>query len=95
MPSLTINTNADLGDADTKKALMDGREKVQHIIPRLSREDLYLTRNAPPLARNDLPRFKSIGSESVLESYHAVLQHFGNTGSRADTTDSKVLLGTA
>ena len=29
MPSLTINTNADLGDADTKKALMTKLTQVK------------------------------------------------------------------
>jgi hypothetical protein len=69
-------------------------KKVQYIIPQLDRDHLYIEKQGAPKSRHNLTLFKSHGTKSVLEAYHASLQHYGNMNSRSDTTNAKVLLGT-
>ena len=54
MPSLTINTNADFGDADTKKALMT--KLTQVVAKGLGKPDSYVA-----IQIND----KQVGSQAV------------------------------
>jgi hypothetical protein len=57
---------------DSKSAIEEAIKKVEYVIPKISTDEVYITSQAPPRSKNDLPHFKSVGTESTLESYHAV-----------------------
>jgi hypothetical protein len=80
--------------AVTKSAVENQMEHVEHIqFPK----DMEMYRAIPPGLRSthNLPCYRSINPEPMLESWHGRFAHFGNTGMRAGLADCLHLKGAA
>ena len=88
-------TGKTLFSEGTKCAVVNAIKKLHHVIPKIPTEQLFRVANAPPKAKHNLPICRSVGSESPLESFHAILGNMGNTNMERDTTDAFALLGVA
>jgi hypothetical protein len=80
--------------AETKDAIENQLKHCQHIqFP----EGIEMYRTIPPgpKSTHNLPCYRSINPEPMLESWHGRLAHYGNTGMRAGLADCLHLRGAA
>lgn len=82
---------------ETEKVAKEQLQKVQYVsdATRPGTTEHYTEIRAGPKSTHGLPKYKSMLPESLLEKFHELLAHFGNTGMRAELADVLCLRGTA
>ena len=89
---LDPNTGYALFTADTRSAVDNAKSKAEYITdPHLK----YRAVQPPKTVKHDLVVYKSLGSESKIETYHPQLANYANTNCSAELADALGLAGTA
>jgi hypothetical protein len=80
---------------DTKPALLNCIDKVEHLQDPLPLDEMYAIILPNPNSPHGLREYLSRRGESSLEAFHFMLAHFANNGMRTTLADNLNLTGTA